>query len=358
MSEPKDDGLQEAQSQLSSKMFDLFDSVINDRRSYYQKNPHKIPSKSEIKTLIAAYSYKNAAITGALNLIPGPWGLLAIIPELILVIRNQLKLIYDIAAAHGQDEIMNRELLAGIFMSSLGLGTMGLLTIHGGTVLVKRSSLRIFQQIVASLGGRVTQKLLKQQIGRFLPGVGAVIMAVWSKYTTSSVGKKATEILRKKIEFSDEEVTQAEASADDVVEVVIEIDPIIDPELDPANLDVDSNATQPLDLLKIKAVINLMKTGDQITQQDLDYVDSIIRTAAIDTETQHYLNELLQTSNKIDLDYSLFSSNPNHSLEILQSMIQFVKQRESIHITQKMYIKQVGKLLEFSDEDVAELLNA
>ncbi|GAA5528612.1 hypothetical protein [Herpetosiphon gulosus] len=358
MSEPAESKLQEFQNQLVKKLLELFDVVIADRRSYYQKNPHKIPSRQEVGQLIKAYSYKNAAITAGLNLIPGPWGLLAIVPEIVLIIRNQLSMIYDIAAAYEQDKVMNRELLAGILASSLGVGTLGLITIRGGTVFVKRASLRIFQQIIAILGGKITQRLIKQQISKFLPVVGAISMAVWSKYTTTSIGKKATEILRKKIEFSDEEVTQAEAKADDVVEVVIDIDPTIDSELDQVNPDIDSNAAQPLDLLKIKAVINLMKTGDQITQQDLDYVDSIIHAAAFDTETQYYLNGLLQTSNKIDLDYSLFSNNPNHSLEILQSMIQFVKQRDSIHITQKMYIKQVGKLLEFSDEDVVELLNA
>lgn len=333
MSEPNDSTLQEFQNQLINKLVELFDVVIDDRRNYYAQNPHKVPSQAEISRIIEAYSYKNAAIVGMLNIVPGPLGLITVIPEIILVVRNQLAMIYDISAAYQQDKVINKELLAGIFASSLGVRTLEFLTIQGGKVLVKRSSLRIFQQIMINLGTNITQKLVKQQITRFLPGIGTVLMATWAKYSTKTVGKKASEILSKNIQFTNE-------SVDD-------IDPSISLEID----------NESFNIIKIESLINMAKSAGQMTQQEIDYIEVLIHNSIHTDQNKIKLQNYLASTTVKIIDYKAFTVSPDDSLGLLVALITLAKQRESIHITQKMYIKQVGKLLEFSDEDVVELLN-
>lgn len=89
------------QAQLSEKLMGLFHTVVEERQNYYQKNATAIPDPSDIRNLIAKYSNQSALISGGLSLVPGPWGMLAAVPEIALILRCQLMLIYDIGMAHG-----------------------------------------------------------------------------------------------------------------------------------------------------------------------------------------------------------------------------------------------------------------
>jgi uncharacterized tellurite resistance protein B-like protein len=71
-----------------------------------------------------------------------PLGMAAVIPEFVLIVRNQLKMIYDIGILPGQSEsLLTKEVLIGVMISASGTASAGILTIHGGKVLVKRTSL-------------------------------------------------------------------------------------------------------------------------------------------------------------------------------------------------------------------------
>lgn len=194
---------QEAQSRITKGLESAFESVVNERNKYYQKNPEKIPEKNSELALINSSAMANAAISGGSSLIPGPWGMVAVIPEVLLVTRNQIALIYDIAAANGKKDLMTKELALVVFASALGTGVGGLVFIHGGKILIKRSSLQVLQKIIVMLGGKITQSVLKSTISKWLPGIGAIAMAAWSRHMTKKVGKKAVEIFSSDLQFED-----------------------------------------------------------------------------------------------------------------------------------------------------------
>ena len=122
---------------------------------------------------------------------PGPLGMLAVVPEIALIMRNQIAMIYDIAVAHGKEDAIEKELLASVFLAAMETSAGGLLVMHGSKVLVKRSSLRVFQKIVAILAGKMTQKALKAAISKWVPIVGAAFMAWLSNHLTRNIGRKA-----------------------------------------------------------------------------------------------------------------------------------------------------------------------
>lgn len=155
------------QAQITEKLEDAFETVVKERNDYYQNNPAKIPEKDAVSSLIGSTALTNSAISGGASLVPGPWGMLAVVPELILVIRNQIALIYDIAAANGKEDMMTKELAAMVFVSAMGTSAGGLLAVHGGKYLVKRASLQVFQRIVVILGGKITQQALKSAISKW-----------------------------------------------------------------------------------------------------------------------------------------------------------------------------------------------
>lgn len=194
------------QSKINEALESSFDMVIAERKKYYTNNVR--PAIHDVDAIIQKYSYINAGISAAANIVPGPWGLLTVIPEIVAVIRNQLSMIYDIAAAHGKDKITDKTLLMAVFAVGVGGGALGLLLIHGGKVIVKRASLRVLQKIIIMLGGQITQRVLKAVVAKWLPIVGAAAMAVWAKIATTTIGKRANEIYSKDIEKSDEPVSE------------------------------------------------------------------------------------------------------------------------------------------------------
>lgn len=175
-----------------------FDSVIKNRKGYFEENPEKRPTS--IKRIISSCVRNNAAISGGANLIPGPWGMLAVAPELTLVIRNQIQMIYDVGAAKGKEGDISKELLIGIFLTAVGSSAGSLLTVQGSKVLVRRAALRTLQKVIAMLGGRVTQQAVKSVVGKWVPIVGAAALATWTGYMTRNIGLKADEIFSLDIE--------------------------------------------------------------------------------------------------------------------------------------------------------------
>lgn len=188
---------------VTEKLNQLFEIVVVNRKNYYQDASHRKPILADIPRLIENCSKQNAAISGAAGVIPGPIGMLAVVPEIIAVTRNQLNLIYDIGVASDKEDLMTRELLATVFASAFGMSLGGLGMMHGSKLIIKRSSLRVMQKTIGILGGKITQQALKASIGKWFPVVGSAALAAWSYQTTKTVGKKASKILEMDIEISE-----------------------------------------------------------------------------------------------------------------------------------------------------------
>ena len=77
----------------------VFEGSIEDRKKYYLENEK--PGKEQVEGIISSCSTTNGTISGISGMLPGPAGLIAIIPELKLTIENQIVMIYDIGVANG-----------------------------------------------------------------------------------------------------------------------------------------------------------------------------------------------------------------------------------------------------------------
>ena len=188
------------QGKIERTISDGVDSVVRTREEHFKKNPEKLPAIGSIDSMISSTANLNAAISGGASLIPGPWGMAAVIPELATVINRQLTLIYDIGTAHGKQKQITKELVLAIMISGLGSSAGSLLTIHGSKVLVRRASLRAMQKIIALLGGKITQQALKRAVSKWLPVVGAAAMAAWTRHMTVQIGRRADQIFRLEIQ--------------------------------------------------------------------------------------------------------------------------------------------------------------
>lgn len=322
----------EATSKISEGIEKAVINVIQERSKHYLEN--EAPNKHELTSLINSYGYRNAAISGGCSLIPGPWGMAAAVPEIILVIQNQLKMVYDIGKAHGHDEkTLDTQLLLEIVLSGTGNAGLTTATIVGQKLILTRAGARTIQRIIALLGGKVTQKLIKSMASKWIPVVGAAAMATWSKYSTEKIGKRADEMFKMTIEYQ-ENTTETEID-------IAPITPIGQPELE---------------FEKLKILINLIKIDGVCEKREMDHINILINNANIDDEKKNKLVDNLGTSLRFDIDYSVFMGQDDEILYLLIDAIALAKIDTHFDASEKMFIKQIAKKLEFSETDLNELM--
>jgi len=326
-----------AKKQLNEQMLTLFDIVISERKKYFEENPI-IADKEKVKDIIKKYANINFSIVGAINLIPGPMGMLAIFPEITTSINNQLKMIYDISQAYGKDKLMNKELMAGIFLSSLGANGIGLLAMHGGKILVKRTSLRVFQKIAVILGTKLLQRTARALVAKYLPIIGAAAMAVWSRYTTKELGNYALKILENEIVHTDEEIQDVTVDTD--YSVISNV----------TNLEIN------LDVLKIEALINLMKIDKEIHEKEIEYIQIILDSLDINKEIKESLLNNLTTNKTYDVDYNQFNQSIDLLLGLISDLVGLAKRDGKIRPEEKISLKKIAKILNISEQEIDELL--
>jgi len=259
-------------------------------------------------------------IAGGASLIPGPWGLVAVVPEIYLVTKNQLQLIRDLSIAYGYQEKLNRELLMYLFASSVGAGGIGLGLIHGGKIIVKRSGLRVLQKIVAVLGGKVTQQALKSVTAKWLPIAGAALMAAWAKYSTKKVGEICCELLEKEIVFSSEELTEIES-----------------------NEGVDQKDDGQIDKLAaietFKILVNLAKV-DGLDKEEIQFLKNRLNELGVDQEKKLTLTSEILSDDLLSVDFDLLS-NPLDILFITENMRILSEVDGTVSVEEAAYIDQV-----------------
>lgn len=322
----------EATSKISEGIEKAVINVIQERSKHYLEN--EAPNKHELTSLINSYGYRNAAISGGCSLIPGPWGMAAAVPEIILVIQNQLKMVYDIGKAHGHDEkTLDTQLLLEIVLSGTGNAGLTTTTIVGQKLILTRAGARTIQRIIARLGGKVTQKLIKSMASKWIPVVGAAAMATWSKYSTEKIGKRADEMFKMTIEYQ-ENTTETEID-------IAPITPIGQPELE---------------FEKLKILINLIKIDGVCEKREMDHINILINNANIDDEKKNKLVDNLGTSLRFDIDYAVFMGQDDEILYLLIDAIALAKIDTHFDASEKMFIKQIAKKLEFSETDLNELM--
>jgi uncharacterized tellurite resistance protein B-like protein len=317
--------------QLAAKLMGVFDSAAETQRSYYATHPDERPKPGDVDAIIAKYSNINAVIAGGLTLIPGPWGLIAVVPEIVVVIRNQVKMVYDIGIALGKDEVMTRELLLGITMSASGTGTMGLLTMHGGKVLVKRNALRVFQRLVTAFAGKVTQRVVKSAIAKWLPIIGALAMAVWTRATTAAIGRKAKEILSLPITITDEPL---ELTDDDLL--------------------ADSGTIAMAQKLVVLA--NLMKVDGEIKPVEIEFLETILAHATdVDDDVVRGIRTTMEQPSQDPVDLGPFQDS-SEAFALVMDMVALANRDGQFHPAEKVYIRHVANQINFPKEDIETLI--
>jgi uncharacterized tellurite resistance protein B-like protein len=320
------------QKSLTDRLLDIFESVIKERQKYYQNN--KKPEQSDIEGIISSASNQNAIISGAASLIPGPWGMLAAIPEIAMVVRNHVKMIYDIGVASGKEKFLNKELLAGTVLLSLDVTGIGILSFEKNKYVIKLSSLEAFRKRVQLLVTKISQQLLQSLVAKWIPIVGSAAMASWSKFATNTIGKKAAEIFSKPMSLDDKELIDSDISTEIAV----------------------NQTNTSINELKILSLINLMHIDKKASVKEKKYVSEIISNQDFKEDIKNELIKKLESGENQQVDYSIFKKSPEESIGLLVDLVALAKRDGEFKLSEKLLIKQIGSQLGFSDTDIAGLM--
>jgi hypothetical protein len=135
---------------------------------------------------------KAAMTSGSLALAPGPFGLLTVLPDLLVVWRIQSQLVSDIAAVYGQTASLSKEhMLYCLFKHSAAQAVRDLAVRAGDRWLVRMASGALVQNIAKRIGVRLSQKVLGNGAARFFPLIGAVGVGGYAYYDTTKVAASA-----------------------------------------------------------------------------------------------------------------------------------------------------------------------
>jgi hypothetical protein len=186
------------QERIFEKLECLFSKVINERNNGYGCNPK--PGLSDIDHIIRHYSSKCARISIGATLIPGQWGIIQAVPEIVLGMKKQAEMIFDISAAYKKDRMMTPELLAGILLYSSAGESYGLLTCTGKKYVINEKH-SLFEDALNKVAKKIAKQILRNTFVRWLPGIGTVSQALISGKVTRRIGATASEILSNEIEI-------------------------------------------------------------------------------------------------------------------------------------------------------------
>ena len=176
-------------------------------------------------------------------------------------------------------------------------------------------------------------------VSKWLPVAGAVALAAWSKHSTHLIAERAISVFEKEIETSEE---------------------IVDEEFSEDSIDIDSVdvAETNFEAIKIQSLINLMCVDGAIKEEEKEFIKAVISDSSLDEKERLRLVEQVHSGSKAKIDYSQVSELPDEAIGLMVDLVGLAKRDGEFHVTEKLFIKQVGKLLGFSANEIEEVLTA
>ena len=165
-------------------------------------DPEKIQVDGAPRDMADFASNKAFSVSFASGMMPGPFGMATILPELAAVTKIQMDLLYKIAKYHGQLDKVNRTLVLYVFGCALGV-TAGRLLVQrvGSRLIVKALSTQAAQKIAAAIGARIGSSFVQKSAGRWICLATAPVFAWLSKRMTEKIGEYAEDLFRQDIEI-------------------------------------------------------------------------------------------------------------------------------------------------------------
>lgn len=185
----------EPQAELVRNITEAIRSIISEVP--VSQEPASLHPHVRAQQIAEVASWRAAGVAGGLAIVPGPVGLLTIVPALGEIWRIQRQMVADIAACYGQTVSLTPTVMVYCLFRH-GAATVFKETVVqlGGRLLVRQGSLQILERISLS----VTQRVVGQFISRWLPLLGSIAIGAYTYRDTKKVATSAIDTFEKEIE--------------------------------------------------------------------------------------------------------------------------------------------------------------
>ena len=195
-----------AQAGLSNRVTEALLELIS---SVPKSNEHESSTpEAKAGTLARAAARTSAGISGGAALVPGPLGLLTLLPDMLGVLRVQAQMVADIAAVYGKTATLTKEqMVYCLFKHTASQLLRDVVMRSGQRFLVRPVSLRMMQGMVAKISINVGQRTIGKTVARYAPVIGAIGVGGYAYFDTSSVAKAAIDLFSKEVVLLEGEST-------------------------------------------------------------------------------------------------------------------------------------------------------
>lgn len=143
---------------------------------------------------------KAAIISGGAAMVPGPLGLMTLLPDMVAIWQVQAQLVADIAAVHGKSSTLGKEQMVWcLFKHSIAHLARDFVVQVGERYIVRRQTVQFIQKAIGMLGVKIAQRLLGKTAARYIPFLGAAAVARYAFVDTKKVGRTAMALFGKDV---------------------------------------------------------------------------------------------------------------------------------------------------------------
>jgi len=316
----------EISKKMTQPIMDLITKFFRSKVNDFSKDSNR-PSYYEAQSIVDSYSLKCASVSGLASLAPGPFGMLTIVPDLIIVLRLQTEMLAKLSVAYNKEKAISKELVLFMLFQGVGVTGISFVVVKSTQIIVKRASARILQRIVAMLGGRILQRTAGQAVARWIPGLGAAAMAIWVRYMTRKIGTEAINLLSKDIIFEGE--YEEENTVDETV------------------------TAQEIE--KFKALIKVAQADGFIHENERNLFIKSINESGVNQTTKNELLTAMTPKSDIKLVLPELRTEDEKFTFLIQ-LLAMAKIDNNFSQGEKDLIFDIGKKLDLDDDDIMALL--
>ena len=151
---------------------------------------------SAARALARKSATRAAALSGALALPPGIFGMLTVLPDLVAIWRIQAQMVADIAGLYGRElELTRAHMVYCLFRHATSQLARDVVVRAGERLVIRQLSGGALKSVMTSVGMSVTQRVAGTAASRWLPVIGAAAVAGYAYYDTLQVAKTAIGLL-------------------------------------------------------------------------------------------------------------------------------------------------------------------
>jgi hypothetical protein len=177
------------------------ENVISSLLSYREGDD----DAGSVEEMIDAAAQRAFRISTGLGLLPGPIGMATILPEVAVLTRLQINLVYRIAKHHGKQHKVNREIVLLIMANATGLAAGEVLLRRAGTTFVVKSvNTKAIRTIARKVGSRIVDMAAGKAVCRWIPLFTAPLFGYFSRSLTRRIGREADRFFLQDLEIEAE----------------------------------------------------------------------------------------------------------------------------------------------------------